>query len=411
MFSLRSAYDQEIRQVSRVVYTGAFRFPDLDAAAQRVMSVGGMFEKMGDSVVFAGWEPIRSSGSFYEYMGFKCHSQGEFREGYKNPLARLFGFILRGSRTIKWLQANRDFDVVVAYNPPALFALRLIILCRAHGAVVVLDNTEWYESEHLPGGRFGPAAAENLVRMRFIYPLFHNVICISNFLYRYYGDRNVIRIPPLSDIDSHTLERPSPDAGLILIYAGDAGKKDRLIPIIRELPALQRKLQRPVILRIAGVERESIVAALAREGLRYDEFSAHLLCLGRVSRARVKELYAESHFSILFREDKRYARAGFPTKAVESWASGCPIIGNPVGDFGSIATHLVDAILIEEVRIADELACLLKNVLDNSRYDWMSRASIETADRIFSTDINFPLFKKFREQLGPVANRYGNIEC
>jgi glycosyltransferase involved in cell wall biosynthesis len=40
----------------------------------------------------------------------------------------------------------------------------------------------------------------------------------------------------------------------------------------------------------------------------------------------------ESHFTVLLRPDERYARAGFPTKVVESVAAGVPVITTRTDD-------------------------------------------------------------------------------
>ena len=244
--------------MTRVLYTGAFRFPDGDAAALRVSAVGDLFEKAGCSVAFAGWEAHRPEGAHYLHKGRDCYSQAEFREELRGPLGQLLGFLSRGSKTLGWLSHHRQFDVIVAYNPPALFSLGLLLLALRWRIRVVLDSTEWYEGEHLPGGKYGPVALENWVRMRLVYPLFRHVICISRLLEQYFAGRNVVNIPPLGNPDLIPLPRPALTAGVSFVYAGDAGKKDRLLLFIQALPALQLALHRPVRLRIAGIEREAL---------------------------------------------------------------------------------------------------------------------------------------------------------
>lgn len=384
----------------RVLYTGTFRFPDGDAAALRVRAVGDLFGRAGCSVAFAGWEGYRPEGAHYRYKGHDCYSQAEFREQRRGPFGRLSGFLLRGSKTLGWLTRNRRFDVVVAYNPPALFALGLLLLARWWSIRVVLDSTEWYEGEHLPGGAYGPAALENWVRMRLVYPLFRHVICISRFLERHFDGRNVVNIPPLGDLVPIPAARPAVSAGVFFIYAGDAGKKDRLLPFVESLPALQLALQRPVLLRIAGLEREALCKAMRAAGMAVDTYLPYVECRGRVSRDEVMHLYGMSHFSVLFREDKRYARAGFPTKAVESWSCGCPIIANRVGVLGTIASHMVDAVLVNEGEIATRLPVALMTIIDGDHYPQMSAESQEKVNRLFTSDANWQPFAAFARRLG-----------
>src|SRR5690606_26299269 len=115
-----------------------------------------------------------------------------------------------------------------------------------------------------------------------------------------------------------------------------------------------------------------------------EKYIGFVRCHGRISRLEVNALYRRSHFSVLFREKERYALAGFPTKAVESWSAGCPIIGNAVGDFGAIASHMKDSILVDEANIAAELGEALSVVLSGDTYKFMSYASQTKARRSFS---------------------------
>lgn len=386
--------------MKRALYTGAFRFPQGDAAAFRVQSVAELLEDAGVRVSFAGWEHPPEGEQHYLHQGRDCFSQGEFRDRELGLVARLGGFLLRGHKTLRWLRQQPRYDVVIAYNPPALFALRLWLAGRARGFRVVLDSTEWYEGDHLPGGRYGPAALENLLRMRLVYPLFRDVICISSLLERHFRGRNLVKIPPLSPAPFTDASRPPIEEGVFFLYAGDAGKKDRVLPFLRALPEVQRALGRPVLLRIAGQDQEGLRRLMRDEGMDEGRHLPLVECHGRVPRAEVARLYGRSHFSILFREDKRYARAGFPTKAVESWSHGCPIIANRVGDFGALARDGVDALLLDEPELASRLATALRSVIEEGRYPAMSAAASRRALESFSPEAHRAAVAGFVERLG-----------
>lgn len=386
--------------MKRLLYTGAFRFPQGDAAAFRVDAVAQLFEENGFRASFAGWEKPTEGADHYLHRGNDCYPQGEFRERELGLVSRLAGFLLRGHKTLRWLKQQPKLDVVIAYNPPALFALRLLLAGRRGGFRVVLDSTEWYEAEHLPGGRFGPAALENWLRMRIVYPRFAHVICISRLLEQHYRGRNVVNIPPLAAPRAASDARPPIEDGVFFLYAGDAGKKDRLMPFIQALPELQRVLDRPVLLRIAGQDREGLRRLLRAEGLDEERLLPFVECLGRVSRDEVMRLYGRSHFSVLFREDKRYARAGFPTKAVESWSAGCPILANAVGDFGALARDGVDALVIEERDLATRLPTVLRSILEAGSYPRMSTEAARRAQELFSPQAHRDDVARFVERLG-----------
>lgn len=359
--------------MKKLLYTGAFRFPEGDAAAFRVFSIGALFKAARCEVAFAGWEQPEAGELHYMYREHDCYPQNEFREGERNLLSRSIGFALRGHRTLRWLWRNREYDYVVAYNPPALFAIGLLIMGLLFKFRIILDSTEWYQSEHLPGGRFGPVSLENFLRMHFVYRMFRHVICISRFLEGHYRHSNTIRIPPLASEWSRPPRKPPIDREINLIYAGEAGKKDRLSACVAALPTIAAITARPVMLRIAGMDWGSFSQLIEADGLNPSFYQPFVKCYGRLSRDDVGALYQQSHYSILFREHKRYAHAGFPTKAIESWSYGCPIITNAVGDLMTLAHDGKNAIILHESEIATELSNKLDAMACDSVYLSMSQ--------------------------------------
>lgn len=377
----------------RVLYTGAFRFPDGDAAGFRVLAAGQLLRDLGCDVTFAGWEaasPASCAPSAQE--AFRSVPQGEFRRGTMSLLSRLTGFLRRGERTLEWLRTQPAFDVIIAYNPPALFASCLRAHATTFGTAVIIDSTEWYDGGHLPGGRFGPAAFENWWRMRVEYPKHTHVICISTYLERYFRTQSTVRLPPLLPTASHCdlvqAKRSPATAGLHFVYAGQAGRKDRLGAFLRILPQLGEQIGCRVTLTIAGMTDEELRAICAETGIESAELFRCVTCLGRISRSDVAALYRRSHISLLFRENRQYAWAGFPTKAMESWGAGCVILGNAVGDFATFASDGVDAILLDESELAARLPDVLRSIIEADRFPAMATACHAKAEALFSPDVH-----------------------
>ena len=366
----------------RILYTGAFRFPEGDAAAFRVQAVARLFSEAGHEVAFAGWE---DGAAPYTYAGSDCFPQSEFRSERVPALTRLAGFLLRGRRTLAWLKTVPAYDVVIAYNPPAIFAILLKSYGRAHGIKVVIDSTEWYQASHLPGGAWGPAAAENWLRMHLAYRLYPNLIVISRLLERHFSGRNLVRIPPLLPVPLAPVARAIPGPALRILYAGEAGRKDRLAQLVTALPALAAQLALPLELHIAGMDQAQL-RALPGMPAWGPGLAAQVQCHGRVAREQVLALYRHCHFSVLFREDARYAHAGFPTKAMESWSQGCPLITNAVGDLRALAVHMGNAIVLEEDQLVTGLGPLLGALLTPGRYDAMVRQCLATAEAQFAPE-------------------------
>lgn len=375
-------------KIKNVLYTGAFRFPDQDAAAFRVFSIAELLKSTGHNVVFAGWERGNEGITQYTYNGYYCFPQDEFRNGMINPLRRLLGFLFRGRKTALWIWKHREsFDAIVAYNPTVFFSMMLLLMSRLAPFKLVLDCTEWYESSHLPGGRFGLASFENWVRMNLVYKLFSNVICISSFLKNHFNGKNLLQIPPLlPDKNLITSKRPDINSAINLIYAGDAGKKDRLAPIIASLPTIQESVRKKIQLHVVGMNWDELSMLISEYNLNPNRYSNLVICHGRLPRKEVLHLYSFCHFSILFRDFKRYALAGFPTKAMESLANGCPIITNAVGDLSELLEDEVNSFIMEESQLTIRLPILLSNALSNECYMSMVKSARITAKKHFSPD-------------------------
>lgn len=391
----------------KILYTGAFRFPDQDAAAFRVFSIAELCKTSGWGVVFAGWEQAKEGITRYNYCGYDCFPQGEFRSKPINILGRLFGFLFRGHKTLRWMWRNRDtFNAVIAYNPPALFSLLLLVMGKLVGFKVVLDSTEWYESAHLPGGVYGLASLENWIRMNLVYKLFNHVICISSFLERHFQNKNVIKIPPLLPRNNLGISiKPDVRAGISLIYAGEAGKKDRLLRLIKSLPSVQKKVCVKIEFHIVGMDWRELSEELIGNSLDSDSLGSFIICHGRVPRADVLRLYGSCHFSVFFREKRRYALAGFPTKVMESLASACPVITNAVGDLSEVLKNNVNAFILEESQLEVQLPIFFEQALLGNSYDLMAESARNTADDYFSIGKYKESFLIFSNELFELARK------
>lgn len=317
-----------------ILYTGAFRFPDKDAAGKRVSNLIKAIESSSDieEIYVAGWE----QGHRTEKVNGKIkHNSFSILDKKKeNIFIKLFSFAFQGLSVFFWfLKHHKKYQVVMLYNPPALFAMLFLIYSKVEGFKLILDSTEWYESSHLKGGRFGLAAFENYVRMKFIYPKFKNIIAISEYLEKYYRCKNVkhiIRIPPLAtnfeckgEIKSDKLE---------LLYAGSPGKKDRIDVVIAKFLKTSDIIINKCRLHVVGLTSEQFFKSWPLFLPDEEKIKNHVIFYGRIPMENVMDLYRKINYCIFIRDNKRYALAGFPSKFVESLSMDTPVITNNVGD-------------------------------------------------------------------------------
>ncbi|EMA4137317.1 glycosyltransferase [Cronobacter turicensis] len=322
----------------KVFYTGMFRFPDIDAAGKRVHKIVDMLNHIDEckSVIVGGWE--QGNEAVIKINDKTSHLSFSILDKKRtSKIRKLISFLFMGIQIIPWMIFNKDkYSHVFIYNTPFLFSITIFILSKIFNKKIILDSTEWYESEHLVGGKYSAASFENWCRMHLAYPLFKNVIAISSFLEAFYmrKGKNIIKIPPLGNEFQYAENRVHSADNLNLLYAGSPGKKDRLDFFIDDL-LTSKKAMSSVKFYIAGIDKEKFLELYP---IYYQkEYALDEICifLGRLKMAEVFKLYRKTDYCVFFRENKRYAIAGFPSKYVESISFGVPVITNAVGDISS----------------------------------------------------------------------------
>lgn len=384
--------------MKRILITGSFKFPNQDAAGLRVYSVAKLFDEH-NQVSVCGWEKDYKGEKDYIHDGFSCVAQGDLEYTSSNPISKSLNSIFRGHHTLSWLRKQKRFDTIILYNPPAVFSLILQIYCLIKNTKLVIDSTEWYESSHLSSSVFSLPRLENNARMYFSYKFFKNTICISDFLNEYFKKNSIVIPPMFVDPINKELSCPPLDDNILFLYAGQMGQKDSLEHFILTLPKLAEKLPLKPKLILLGMTFEDLQKIIKdKEGLL--KSAMYIECMGRVSREEVGEYYKKIHFVIFFRENKRYAIAGFPSKSIEAWQHGKPIVTNPVGELKKYLKNNENSLVIEnDSEGMLQLIERLNEVVSNNRYSLLSQNAYSTFENHFTPDVNKEKFKKFIDNL------------
>lgn len=378
-----------------ILILGAFRFPNGDAAAARVLGVGKALRSAGYKVAFAGWEQSEraqdsdGNGGF-SYEGFSYCSQDEFRTGQLSPIRRVLRYLLAGSNTLKWLKVidTESVCAIVSYHGGSFFLLRLALFCRLRGIKLITDCTEWYDPEGLIGGRFGIVHLDNEFRMRFVNRLIGRLIVISHFLEDYYSARScqIVRVPPTIDLSEQKwpvmVERRA-GAVLSLVYAGVPGKKDLLSSALYGIRFLKDEGV-SIVLNLLGPSRADVLACVEGDVHLLDDLQGELVFHGRVTQEMVPRVVAQSDFSILLRPVKRVSSAGFSTKLVESLAAGVPVIANRTGDIDRYVNDGQEGILLADTTVEAFVASVRRILaMPESELLRMRHAARSCAERSF----------------------------
>lgn len=391
----------------RILYTGAFRFPTGDAAAARVLGIGRVFRALGYVVEYFGWEAspraadLKSDGTF-AFEDFRYESLDEFRRIKLGPVRRLLRYFSAGTNTLQRLSREDVSSVkaIICYNGGSIFLMRLARFCKANNLPLILDCTEWYDGRALPGGRFGLAHIDSEFRMRVVNKSVKHMIAISEYLSTYYATcvDNLVVIPPLFDPSSsrwgpirYTDETKDPT--LRLVYAGVPGKKDLLAPVLEAVLRL-RALGYRTIVTLVGPDRSEL-SHLVGEPLALASDDV-VVCLGRVQQEDVPHYIRAADFSVILRPIAQYSQAGFPTKLMESFACGVPVIASAVGD---IAKYVVDGrngILVSDVDGESVFSGLLRaHRLTQQQRKKLRRDARSTAEEAFSHAVYIPQMREF----------------
>lgn len=395
-----------------VIYTGAFRFPDKDAASQRVLGIAKALKTYEFNTIFCGWEnsprneDLQNNG-VYKFAGFEYYSQSELDFETNNIFQKLFHFLFRGNKTIQWIKnylKSHEVNYIVVYNSYSYFIYKLFKLSKKYKFKLVCDSTEWYEGSHLPGGTYGIANFDNNFRIRVLYPIIKNIIVVSSYLQTYLRKKNcnTIVVPPLIDPNDSKWNsiaiRTNISSGNIkrIIYAGDPGKKDLFESVFCALELINKNsIQFELI--VLGIDRNTFKDTFF---FKSDNIPPYIYCIGRVPQEEVPKYYQKSDFSILLRKDNRCSNAGFPTKLVESLTSGVPVITNKTSD---IARYIIDkenGFLLNDISVTTLLNCF--QLILSLTPDDSNRMS-ENARRSSFDNFDFQLYSN------PLKNYFQNV--
>ncbi|TWU18992.1 glycosyltransferase [Allorhodopirellula heiligendammensis] len=384
--------------MAKILYTGMFRFPDGDAGAARVLGIGKALRDAGHEVFFAGGEASERAedcigSNTYQYQGFPYRSMQETVSANRSPIGRFHHFIGQGNRTLEWIATNREFspDMIISYHGTAAFLTKLKSYCQSNRIALASDNTEWQNAFQLPGGVLGPPYWSQELRQRRVMPKIGNVIAISSYLRNYFKKRkcNVVQVPPLVDLEEakwnwgNATEKVQQLDSLRLVYAGSPGRKDSISSILSGI-ADARQHGLDVTVDFLGPSELELASAVGSDLQRFSNLDEAVRCFGRIPQSLIPFELSKRDATILVRPDMRYAHAGFPTKVVESLASGLPVFTNRTSDIDAYVQDGKDAVLLNDATAMSVVGAIYKWFgWSSEQRDSMRRSARCTARELF----------------------------
>ena len=372
----------------KILYIGAFRLPNYDAAAPRVLNNAKAFREAGHEVSFISWggkyrETDLCEDGKYRVDGFEYVITGEL-DGEGSLLKRAIDKMHRGEKSLAVIQKMIEQpDLIVMYNADRNWTKTMIRYCQEHNIKLANDMTEWYDNNELRPTDILP----NYLNMTRTQHEVQNKVVISSRLEKYYKNSNNLLLPPLCDKAEDKWgkevedDRIKPFDGVTLIYAGNPAKKDCVHTVINAVNELANGGAK-IRFMILGTTRESYIERY-KSLLKNSNLHENIMFLGRVSQDLIPAYYKKADFMVLLRKTSRKNMMGFPTKFAESMTAGVPVIANATSDLDKYIVNGRTGFLLDSCSYEDILFCLKNRVL------LLDRSNIESM-KLMTCNANSP---------------------
>lgn len=150
---------------------------------------------------------------------------------------------------------------------------------------------------------------------------------------------------------------------LKIVYAGSVGGgKDILFPFIDAIKVINSEMIK-ITLTIIGPNKSILKSKYGD----IDLSDMGIEIKDKCKNDEVLHILKVSDFSILLRNNKRYAKAGFSTKFAESMFMGTPVICTDIGGADRCITDMKNGVLIADNSVESIVATLKKLLLLNDR--------------------------------------------
>ena len=353
--------------MSRLLIVTYYKYPDGDAGAVRQYSFAKLYKKAGFDVTVAGMGDYTDFKT-KDYNGIPYISFRNAKNSIFYKMLNYLGFKYRLRAFLK-IFGDCDYIQVVDIPPNALFYLKKY--AKKHNIKLIYDSVEWYSPEQFVKGKYAvPYILKEKYNTKWIDNQF-SVIAISSFLEKHFKSRGIdtVRIPVIMDIKSIPCKKNTQDKKTVFLYAGSPGKKDYLAEIVKGFSMLDKELLSGFELQLLGIEKNQLTELCGVEQSAAEYLGDSLVCLGRLPHREVIDRLSGADFTVLLRSERlRYAKAGFPTKVVESLATATPVITNLTSDLDKYLKDGYNSIIVRECS-PEAFAEALKNALSLSVAD------------------------------------------
>ena len=356
--------------------------PNGDAGAVRTHAFAKMLQMLS-------YEPtVASMGDTtqFEFIEEDGVSYVSFRSPASDIVSRIKGR-LQFHKHLKRVLLNKDvlWDVIVLTSASKKTLNVLKRYAKKNSIPLLHDSVEWFSPQQFSIGRLHPAYISNNRWNRKYIDKSVRAIAISSYLEDHFKSNGVLatRIPVIMDVDHIECNKNVDSQKVVFVYAGSPGKKDYLDVVIKGFASIESTAFYEC--RIIGITKEQLVTLCGADRADIEKLGDKLCCMGRVPRPQVLEELSKADFTIFMRsQQQRYAKAGFPTKFVESLATATPVIANITSDLDLYLKDNENGYIVPG-ESADDLAKVLSKAVKLSYEERcnMQKSARRTAENNF----------------------------
>lgn len=316
-----------------VIITGD-KYPCEDAGAIRQHALAKILQELGYEVTVLGYG-TPTDGEIRKYDEVTYTS---FRPEAGNRFVRALYRCMFAHRVLRYMKRHiPDATLILASGLFPGGMVRTAVYAKKTGASLLHDSVEWYSPEEFRCGKMSVAYLFNDILNRVVIGKGWRVIAISRFLEEHFQNRcdRVVRVPVIMDMDAikPDITRNAVSKKIRFSYVGSPGKKDNLACLIRGFCLLPEEVRSRLEFHVIGVNEAQLMSMcdVPEHDIRT---LGNTLCMhGRVPHSEAVEWVRSADYTMLLRDETlRYAKAGFPTKIVESLAYGTPPVCNLSSD-------------------------------------------------------------------------------
>ena len=324
---------------SNIVFLTFNKMPSYDAGSVRMMAFADILVSLGYEINIISISKTENNNWVQLKKSIKHLS---LRKHKKNP-AIFIDYLLFNRNVNKVLKTITNIAAVFVFNTH-FYVLRNKYLQKI-SPTLIYDATEWYSASEFKNSIFSfEYISNNLIVKKTKHPW--KIVSISSFLHTYFLKRglNSLLIPAIMTDDGMAPPKQKKHDKIVITYAGSPGKKDSLGMIIAGISALKEEELQKITLNIYGITKESFQRQNRNVCI---PSSVHFY--GCVDRKIVIERIKESDFTTFLRDPQmRFSKAGFPSKLVESFSCGVPVITNLSSDLNKYLIDFENSIIVKE---------------------------------------------------------------